>query len=215
MKRLLVAGLLVIACSSATPTPSPMPEPTPSPTPSSTPIPPEAYRALPGGGTRLAPGLYVKSGFTPTVGFAVVEGWTTVEQLPGFFDIQADPGSLDVVAVQFARASGATAELAAANIESRDHVVVGAREGVTIGGLSGIRLIVDTADPADSQPVIFRPVMDTPPGPISIGSGRRLEINLFTASDGVLAILVGGSIARWDRALALSEPVLESVVISD
>ena len=72
----------------------------------------------------------------------------------------------------------------------------------------------ETTDPADSKPVIFRPDLDAPPGPVSIGSGRRLEVNLFTISDGVLAILVGGSIAQWNRALQLSAPVLESVVVS-
>jgi hypothetical protein len=29
----------------------------------------------------------------------------------------------------------------------------------------------------------------------------------------VLAILVGGSVAKWDEALAAAEPVLESVTI--
>jgi hypothetical protein len=181
-----------------------------------TPNPSEAYRELPGPGTELAPGRYYKAGFTPTVGFAVGEGWTTEQQLGGLFDIQDEPGSLDVVAVQFTRATGAvTAELAAAEIESRDNLAVGDREEVTIGGLTGIRLVGETTDPADTDPVIFRPVLDTPPGPVSIGSGRRLEVNLFTISDGVLAILVGGSIAHWDRAQELSRPVLESVIVGD
>jgi hypothetical protein len=154
-------------------------------------------------------------GFTPTVGFAVGEGWTTVQQRDGFFDIQDDPGSLDVVAVQFTRAVGAsTAELAAADIESRDNLVVGEREEVVIGGLTGIRLLADTTDPADAQPVVFRPVLDTPPGPVSIGSGRRLQVDLFTIPGGVLAILVGGSIAEWTRAMELSAPVLDSMVVS-
>jgi hypothetical protein len=157
----------------------------------------------------------VKSDFTPRITFTVGAGWTTQQQLSGFFDIQDDPGSLDVVAVQFATATGfGTAEEAAADIERRENLSVTARDQVTIGGLVGIQITADTTDPADSDPVIFRPVLTTPAGPVSIGSGRRLQINLFTVSDGVLAILVGGSIAQWDRALQLSGPVLESVVLS-
>jgi len=79
--------------------------------------------------------------------------------------------------------------------------------------LQKIKKYIDTTDPADSQPVIFRPVLPTPAGPLSIGSGRRLQINLFTVKQGVLAILVGGSIAQWDRAEQLSAPVLDSIIV--
>jgi hypothetical protein len=171
---------------------------------------------LPGPGTELAPGRYYKEDFAPTVGFAVDHVWTTVQQLDGFFDIQDDPGSLDVVAVQFTHATGFdTADAAAAYIEARDNLVVSDRAPVIVDGIEGVQVVVGTADPADSDPVIFRPVMNTSPGPVSIGSGRRLQVSLFTLPDGVLAILVGGSIAQWDRALQLSAPVLESVVVAD
>lgn len=170
---------------------------------------------LPPAGAPLAAGNYQKAGFEPRVFFTVVDGWTTVQQAPGFFDIQDDPGSLDVVAVQFTTDAGSSIwQDAAARIEARPSLSVVERDNVTIGGLNGIRLIVDTTDPADSQPVIFRPVLTTPAGPISIGSGRRLEINLFTVDQGVLAILVGGSIAQWDRAVQLSKPVLDSIIVS-
>ena len=178
---------------------------------------------LPGPGRQLEPsGWYETTGFEPRLSFTVQGDviWTTVQQFPGFFDIQDDPGSLDVVAVQFTRATGFdTAEQAAADIEARDNLLVGERKQVTVrssnDGLRGIRLVVETTDPAHSDPVIFRPVLNTPPGPVSIGSGRRLEINLFDVNGQVLAILVGGSIAEWDRAKQHSRPVLDSVVVDD
>lgn len=170
---------------------------------------------LPAPGTELAPGRYFKEGFVPSLSLAVGRGWTTEQQLSGFFDIQDDPGSLDVVAVQFTLETGFdTAEDAAADIEGRANMSATARTDAAIGGLSGIRITVDTTDPADSNPVIFRPVLNTPAGPVSIGSGRRLQVDLYSTRDGVLAILVGGSITQWDRAVQLSAPVLESVVLS-
>jgi hypothetical protein len=36
---------------------------------------------------------------------------------------------------------------------------------------------------------------------------------MFDTPDGVVAVMVGGSVARWDDALRLAEPVLESVTI--
>ena len=52
-------------------------------------------------------------------------------------------------------------------------------------------------------------------GPLTIASGRRLQIDLVDVHMGVLAIMVGGSTAEWDRAIELSTPVLESVTIDD
>ena len=55
--------------------------------------------------------------------------------------------------------------------------------------------------------------MQVPPGALGIDPRRRLWIAFFDAHDGLLAIMVGGSVARWDEALAVAEPVLESVRI--
>lgn len=48
---------------------------------------------------------------------------------------------------------------------------------------------------------------------MSISPGRRLWIAFLDTPDGLLAIMVGGSVATWDEALAVAEPVLESVTI--
>ena len=56
-------------------------------------------------------------------------------------------------------------------------------------------------------------VMDVLPGALGIDPGRRLWIALFDTADGLLAVMVGGSVAHRDRALTGAEPVLESVVV--
>ena len=58
-------------------------------------------------------------------------------------------------------------------------------------------------------------ILLVPPGPLGIDPGRRLWIALFDTDAGLLAIMVGGSTARWDETLAAAEPVLESVVIGE
>ena len=54
--------------------------------------------------------------------------------------------------------------------------------------------------------------MQTPPGALRIDPGR-LWMAFFDTPDGLLAIMVGGSVATWDEALGAAEPVLESVRI--
>jgi hypothetical protein len=56
-------------------------------------------------------------------------------------------------------------------------------------------------------------VMQVQPGVLGFDPGRRLWISLLDTPDGLLAVIVGGSVAEWERALAEAEPVLESVVI--
>jgi hypothetical protein len=175
-----------------------------------------SVRELPGAGTRLQPGRYTKSSFDPTITFEVGEGWTAVQSVAGFFDIQDAPGSLDVVAVQFANVVGlSSADEAVGEIAETASLSVTVAEGVVVDGISGHRIVVETLDPADSQPPIFRNVLTARPGPLAIASGRRLEVTLLDVDGGVLAILVGGSIADWDHALEISRPVLESITIEN
>ena len=54
-----------------------------------------------------------------------------------------------------------------------------------------------------------------PLGALGIDIGRRLWIAFFDTPDGLLAVMVGGSVSKWDEALAAAEPVLESVRIGD
>lgn len=165
-------------------------------------------------GEELDPARYTREGFEPRITFAVGDGWTAEQATSGFFDIQDVPGSLDVVAVQFANVVGdAAADDVIGEIQANPQLSVSDPESVDIGGLEGTRIVVETIDPPETEPPLFRPVLVTAAGPLSIASGRRLQVNLFDTPNGVLAILVGGSIAEWDRALQASEPVLESVAI--
>jgi hypothetical protein len=170
--------------------------------------------SLPGEGESLAPGRYTRDGFAPPVAFEVGPGWVMAHRIGGFFDVQQDPDSLDVIAVQFAQLTGfATAAEAAASFATVDHVIAGPIEPVTIGGLTGVRVLLETDDPPTSDPPIFREVLTVPAGPLYIASARRLLVHLIDTPDGVLGVLVGGSVAQWDRTLQVSNPVIDSIKI--
>lgn len=165
-------------------------------------------------GERLAPGRYTRDAFAPSVFFEVGEGWTAAQVAAGFFDVQQDVGSLDVIAVQFgnvAEDSGAAAALSA--LRQREHLTVTQPETVHVGGRPGVRVVVETTDPATTQPPVFREVLRVTAGPIGIASARRLQVTFLDTSAGVLAILVGGSVAQWARTLEVAQPVVESVRI--
>ena len=166
----------------------------------------------------LAPGRYTRSGFEPIVTFEVGEGWYGVQQFEGFFDIQQDVGSPDVIAVQFARPSafvGAGGEHVPATTAAEAETVIQANPGLTVlgssdsrlGGLEGRVVEVENTTGGGVE------VMIVPPGPLSILDGRRLWIALLETDGGLLAVLVGGSVATWNQALATAEPVLESIQI--
>lgn len=189
----------------------------PAPTPTPTPTLDRPALELPIAGSPVEPGRYTRSAFQPRVEFHVGPGWTAEQVAPGFFGIEDEPGSLDVVAVQFANVVGpksaveALDEIAAlANLRLSDPI-----DGDLVDGRVGIRFNVETTDPADTDPPNFRPVLTVPAGPISIASGRRLQVTLLDVESGVLAILVGGSIAEWNHALELATPVVDSITIED
>ena len=149
---------------------------------------------------------------------AVEDGWFAGSSTTGFFDVQQDKGSPDVVAVQFARVLGmvgangsvdpvSTATAAAASLHAIPGVEVIDESAGRVGGLEGQVLIVENQGSATAG------IMNVSPGLLAIDPGRRLWIALFDTPDGLLAIMVGGSVAKWDRALDLAEPVLESVVV--
>ena len=138
----------------------------------------------------------------------------------GFFDVQQDVGSPDVIAIQFglpdqiyaAPDSPAHFGRAAAAVDilkANPRLETVESSSSKIGGLTGYQITVE--NPAgklgDAQ------VMHVPPGALSISPGRRLWCAFFDTREGVLAVLVGGSVARWDAALAAAEPVLESVTV--
>jgi hypothetical protein len=219
-----ILAVLIVACGS-TPSPTTVPSPSASvPVSTATPTieviesPPDGVRELVSGSEPLAPGRYTRSGFQPTITIALEEGWFAGTLSSGFFDVQQDRDTPDVIAVQFGRvesvvgADGATVDATSAVIaaqaiaENPGLEVLGESES-RMSGLTGANLEVENSGEAHSG------ILDVPVGRLGIDPGRRLWISLFDTPDGVLAIMVGGSVAQWDRALGLAEPVLESVVI--
>lgn len=154
----------------------------------------------------------------PPVTFAIEDGWVGGTITDGFFDVQQDQGTPDVIAVQFALvnavvgADGAmvaatTAADAVGAVKQNPGVAVLGESGSRLGGRDGFTIEVENTD------TVTWPVMEVAPGRLAFDPGRRLWISFFDTADGLLAVLVGGSVAEWDRALAVAEPVLESIVI--
>ena len=180
--------------------------------------PSDGLNELLSGSEPLEPGRYTRTGFRPPITFELDEGWLAGTLANGFFDVQHDPGTPDVIAVQFGLvervvgAGGATVDATSAVTAAR---AIAENPGLEIlgesdsrmSGLVGANLEVENATTAHTG------ILDVPLGRLGIDPGRRLWISLFDTDDGVLAIMVGGSVAAWDRALAVAEPVLESVVI--
>ena len=187
-------------------------------TPSPSPLPSGVENINNTGAQTLAPGRYTRHDFAPRVTFEIGDEWYGRQVYDGFFDIQqgeaTDP---DVIAVQFARpdaihgADGpqepADAADAVAILEANPDLEVVETSSSQMGGLEGSQITVENTSEAGA---VF---MDLPPGTISLDPGRRLWIAFFDTDAGLLAIMVGGSVDGWDDALAVAEPVLDSVQI--
>jgi hypothetical protein len=160
---------------------------------------------------QVEPGRYRREGFEPSFAIDVPAGWFAVQDVPGFFDLEREAGTLDVTAVQFARPSDLTSAADAADtIRARTGLVVDGPTAIEVGGLRAVRLVVDAADP-DIEAQVFVPVLEIALGPVSIASGRRLELRLVETSAGLLAVLVGASVRTWDLARSAAEPILDSI----
>jgi hypothetical protein len=170
-------------------------------------------------GSPLPAGRYTKSGFSPTVTLALNGDWQAVQDASGFFDIQQRVDTPEVIAVQFANVlevygeDGAAApadhaDAAAILGGNSDFTVLGESES-RIGGLTGSLVEIENAGDTHAS------VLQVPPGALGIDPGRRLWIAFFDTDDGVVAIMVGGSVAEWQAALDAAEPVLESIEIGD
>jgi hypothetical protein len=197
-----------------------------SPAATSTPVPTSTGSAdaspseLTRGFEELPPGHYTKSGFLPPITLQLNAGWFPGTITDGFFDVQRDRNGPDVVAVQFGRVEGvvgaegrnvaatSAADAARAIAENPGLEVLGESES-RLGGLTGFNLEVENTSGRHTG------ILDVSLGRLGIDSGRRLWISLFDTPDGLLAVMVGGSVAKWARALGFAEPVLESIVIGE
>jgi hypothetical protein len=168
----------------------------------------------------LPGGRYIRSSFTPRITFAVADQeWTAVQVLNGFFDIQQDQGTPDVIALQFTTTDmvfganadlvGVTTSAGAVNVlQENPTLKVVEASPVTIDGFDGQRITVDTAGAEAGE------LLHAPPGLLTQDPGRRMRLMLFDTPEGVLGILLGGSVAKWSKAEAAAQPVLDSITIS-
>jgi hypothetical protein len=231
MKRARARGLVILialqvvalACTPAAASlPPPAPTPTVAPTPTAVPTrtpPPDATELRSARGN-LEAGRYTRHGFVPRITFVVDGPWRAVQVHAGFFDVQQKVGSPDVIAVQFARPDGIyrspgdlvapdAAQKAVDALRANPSLTVVEESGSRMDGLTGLQITVENPSTADGDV----PVMHVPPGPLGISPGRRLWIAFFNMPEGLVAVMVGGSVAKWDNALVAAEPVLESVTI--
>ena len=220
----LASFVLIVAGCGQSPTPSaPTSAPSPTASPSSSAAPPSettaGVRDLPTSGA-LEPGTYTRTGFEPAITFTVDDGWSVGSVAGGFFDVQQQPGTPAVVAVQFGQvgsvigadgtaARPTSAEDAAARIAGNPGLDTLDQSGSMLGGQTGVVIEVENTGTAHA------PILDVPAGRLGIDPGRRLWIALFDTSEGVLAVMVGGPTDGWEDALGIAEPVLESIVIDD
>jgi len=167
----------------------------------------------------LPPGIYTRTSFTPAVTFSLTEGWRAVQLFDGFFDVQQKVGSPDVIAVQFARPTivyGAggqgveptSAAEAAEALRRNDAFTVFGDNEAQVGRLDGQVIEIENAGDAHTN------VMVVPPGPLGIDPGRRLWVAFLDTPDGLLAVMVGGSVKEWQEAMDAAEPVLESIQLT-
>jgi hypothetical protein len=219
--------LLLAGCAStprpsaplgATPTPSADTSAATAPFPSGEPSAAAAPRELTTGSGRLPAGTYTASRFRPPVTFALDDGWVAGTVDSGFFDVQQDRGTPDVIAVQFARVAGivgaggsmstpTTAAAAAKALHENPALVVIDEGPSRLDGLGGLDVTIENRGASTAS------VMRVSAGTLGFDPKRRLRISLFDTPDGVLGVMVGGSVAKWDRTLAVAQPVLESVAV--
>jgi hypothetical protein len=166
----------------------------------------------------LAPGRYTHQRFVPVTSIEVGEGWFAAHLYADFYDVQVDPNTPDVIAVQLSRPralhssviatdDATTAEAAAASLAGNETLDVTPVKAVTVDGRPALRLTVTARLDAET------PIMEVAAGTLSILADRRLEVTLVDLDEGLLAILLGGSVADWERATQMGRPVIESLRI--
>jgi hypothetical protein len=165
----------------------------------------------------LAGRRYCRSGFEPRVSFAVPDGeWAVGQAFEGFFDIQREPGTPDVIAVQLTTTDAVLgADLSPVDVRKAREAIDALQQNptltvvdagpISIDGHPGERLTVDAAGNLDAH------LLRTPPGVLSMLPGRRLRLLLLDVEGRVLAILVGGSVRAWAQAEAAAQPILDSI----
>lgn len=163
----------------------------------------------------LAPGRYTRTAFRPAVTLDLDEGWTSVNRFDDFFDVEQDVGSPDVIAVQIARPRGFVGRSGVQSVggprEARE--VLSENPGLTMAESSDLRIggLDGQAFELENRSGQHVGVMALGPGTLGIDAGRKLWIACLATPDGLVAVMVGGSVTKWDEALVAAKPILESI----
>ena len=166
----------------------------------------------------LTAGVYTRADFDLPVTFAVADGWYAGTLSDALIEVGKTPDDGDAVAVQLALirsafgGDGTSTEVASADaaaelLRVNPGVSVLEESASSVGGLSGRNVTVEHDGEAPT------PIFEVADGTLSIDPDERRWISLFDTPAGVLAIMVAGTVADWDRALGEAEPVLESIVV--
>ena len=163
----------------------------------------------------LPPGTYARAAFKPAVTLQLDEGWTSVNRFDDFFDVQQDVGSPDVIAVQLARPSGVVGRSGVQPVRTPREAgdVLSANPGLTLGASSESRIggLEGQVFEVENRTGGHVGILALGPGTLGIDPGRKLWIAFLAAPDGLVAVMVGGSVKKWNEALAAAEPILESI----
>src|SRR4051794_20016637 len=220
---LVAATCIATSCSSATSTPRSQPPDRPSPSTSSpstsSPSTSSPGSSLPAGtrelpaveGAGLPSGRFTKPDFSPRLSFRLDHGWHVGHDLVGFFDVQRRPGSLDVIAVQFALPLDATrSEAAIRQLRRMAGLHVTDRGRTTVGGLPAREVLIDSRN-RHLTPARYTGIFSVVSGSLYIGSGRRLLVDFVETRGVLLAVLVDGSDRSWSAAVRAAGPVVRSI----
>jgi hypothetical protein len=97
-------ALVLVACAGPAATESPTTEPSPEASLTSEPgMADDATELIGTGSDPLPPGRYTRAQFSPRITFELDGPWFSVNRVTGFFDVQQEVGSPDVIAVQFGK----------------------------------------------------------------------------------------------------------------
>ncbi|HET8784996.1 MAG TPA: hypothetical protein VFM38_05130 [Candidatus Limnocylindrales bacterium] len=100
-----------------------------------------------------------------------------------------------------------TAQQAADALAANDRLVVHDTSESQLGGVNGT--VVDVENAGNGHELI----MELAAGELGIDAGRRLWVGFYDTEAGLLAVMIGGSVERWQDALDAAEPVLETIRI--
>jgi hypothetical protein len=175
-----------------------------------------AIAPIPFDGSWLPAGWYTNELFTPRPTFRLEEGWHGMQVAPGFFDVQYEPGTPHVVAVQFAR------PIRVYRVPGESIAVTSAAEAMSLlgvntslqrfasgpdelAGLGGWQTIVEPVQALET------PVLAVEAGTIGLLPGRRLQLHLLDAEAGLVGVLIVGSSTDWATAVSAAAPILASL----